>query len=555
MKLSRTSFLTGLAAIAAAGITTPARAQFPIPTPGDLVRGATERAKREAQRAAEETIAKTLFPLERENRTVLRQAPRKDGLEFKRYQPMTTLRRTPSGGFILKPGAWEFEAQSFCILAGTHERTGGAGYRAATLSGKMAPAVQAILRGAYRRPDIRQPDIQRLLWSILTGLTYRELPPAQQAIARALMTTDEISAMDGAAVDIPASLPPAALSRLPPAVRDLIQARERLRAIAARPSSSYGELERVAVLRGVPPRTGQETPANRWSWHPDGYLIRYFSESFTRTKIQIVMGQPLQLARDDKGRVVRWSFASGRRIEFSYRDDLGPLRHRKYPEVVMHFFERVAFYSGEAGPRGVKEFRNKGFVFFASRGPRRSGSLFETRYAQQAGIASDAPPLSYRLLARADDPDPADEVTDGVRDDIRERLERDLVEYTDTRLDDAFLEARDRQQALDRLVEPGGLSDLGDAEHLREGIGTVVTGDTGDRIGFIGDTYADLAAAVESATETIGGPDAEGGGAGSEVSGIWSDTGGVHFDTPTLSASPSSGGQDRGVSGRSFAFP
>ncbi len=133
MKLSRTSFLTGMAAIAAAGITTPARAQFPIPTPGDLVRGATERAKREAQRAAEETIAKTLFPLERENRTVLRQAPRKDGLEFKRYQPMKTLRRTPSGGFILKPGAWEFEAQSFCILAGTHERTGGAGYRAATL--------------------------------------------------------------------------------------------------------------------------------------------------------------------------------------------------------------------------------------------------------------------------------------------------------------------------------------------------------------------------------------------------------------------------------------
>jgi hypothetical protein len=543
-----------MAAMAAAGIVTPARAQFPIPTPGDLVRGASDRAKREAQRAAEEALAKTLFPLERENRRVLRQAPRQDKLDFRKYRPMKELRRTPSGGFILKPGAWEFEAQSFCILAGTHQRTGGAGYRAATLSGKMAPTVRAILGGAYRRPDIRQHDIQRLLWSILTGLSYREFSPSLKTVAQAVLTPAEISAMDGAAADIPASLPPAALSRLPPAVRDLITARERLRAVAARPDSSYGELERIAVLPGLPPKTGQEVPANRWSWHPDGYLIRYFSESFTRTRIQIVMGEPLQLARDAKGRVTRWSFASGRWIEFAYREDLGALRHRRYPKVQMHFFERVTFHSGEAGPRGVKEFRNKGFVFFATRRSRRSEGLFEPKFASLMGAVSDAPPLGYTILARADDPDDAREVTEGLRDDIRDRLVEDAVEASGSEVAELFRQAHERQEVLEGLANPDGIEGIGDANHLREGIGTIVTGDTGDRIQFIGDTYRDVAASASGATETIDQAGRDEFGDDDPAGGAWTDTSSVHFDTPTFSASPSSGGQDRGLSGRP-AFP
>ena len=45
---------------------------------------------------------------------------------------LMTLQRTPNGGFVLQPGSYQMQVQSYCLKAGTHGPGGGDGYLYAT---------------------------------------------------------------------------------------------------------------------------------------------------------------------------------------------------------------------------------------------------------------------------------------------------------------------------------------------------------------------------------------------------------------------------------------
>jgi hypothetical protein len=238
--------------------------------------------------------------------------------------PMAVLPRAENGNFLLvRPGVYEFTAASYCMRAGTYAPAKGDGYLYAPLKGKRAGIVQHILEKSVFRRDVRQYDIQCLIWAIVARSNFRNMMRPVQIAATKLLTPAEIATLSGASLD---SVSDAVLEKamdeagLSPTVRDALRAESRIRGLMTQADTSYADLEKVAVLTGTPlPGEGsREVAAGRWSLHPNGYFIRYFPYGYTTTDIQVCVPRPFRVDRDSAGRITTISDAGGSRIEFEY---------------------------------------------------------------------------------------------------------------------------------------------------------------------------------------------------------------------------------------------
>ncbi len=254
--------------------------------------------------------------------------------------PMTDLPRTPEGGFILNlPGFFIFDCQSYCLKAGTYapdEDRGGAGYLYAPLRGPRAEIVRHVLHASYAHPEIPQRDIQVLLWAIVARTKISRMPRAMQITAARLLTEEEILSLEGGALGlVPDSLMSQAFANLPPLVRQTLEAEARLRNMLTQAGTTYEELEQVAVLRGDPPSHEDDRAViwGRWSFHPDGYFIRYFPLSYPRTQIELYVPETIQVERDTQGRIISIADEQGNRIETEYADTDGFLNDPGHPDV------------------------------------------------------------------------------------------------------------------------------------------------------------------------------------------------------------------------------
>lgn len=206
---------------------------------------------------------------------------------------MLELQRTPNGGFVLRPGYFTYEAQSYCLKAGTHGPGGGDGYLYAPPKGPAEDAVMTIVRNSVNRPEIRQSDIQQLLWAIIARAKFEDLSPNLRAIAAQLLTPRQLASLNRSALDIVTG---PALSRLiggvPAPLRQIAQAEASLRSMLTT-GGSFAEMERIAVLSGNAPMGpgSQNIPSGRWSLHPDGYYVRYLPQSYSRTRVEIWVPQ------------------------------------------------------------------------------------------------------------------------------------------------------------------------------------------------------------------------------------------------------------------------
>lgn len=214
--------------------------------------------------------------------------PSQDG--FTPRQPkrqLTTLQRTPSGGFVLQPGYYEFHDQSYCLQAGTHGPGGGDGYLFGPTKGPAEDAVMTVVRNSVAHPEIDQHQIQTLLWAIIARARFEDLSHEHQAVAAQLLTPRQLASLNRNALDMLSRGPIA--DNLPRGLRDILQAEADLRRMLAMPGTSFAELERVAVLSGMAGvgEGSQDVPNGRWSRHPDGYMIRYLPSGYSNTVVQI----------------------------------------------------------------------------------------------------------------------------------------------------------------------------------------------------------------------------------------------------------------------------
>ena len=238
--------------------------------------------------------------------------------------PMTSLPRAANGNFVLvRPGAFEFTAASYCLRAGTYAPTRGDGYLYAPLKGKRAEIVRHVLENSVFRPDVSRADIQYLLWAIVAKTNFTKMARSNQLAAAKLLTPAEIAALSGASLD---AVPDAVLEKamaeaaLPAPVRSVLLAESRIRDMMGRAETTYADVERVAVLTGtgLPGEGSRDVAAGRWSFHPNGYFIRYFPHGYPTTVIQVSVPAPFKVERDSAGRITSLSDDGGSRIEFIY---------------------------------------------------------------------------------------------------------------------------------------------------------------------------------------------------------------------------------------------
>jgi hypothetical protein len=207
---------------------------------------------------------------------------------------LMTLQRTPNGGFVIQPGYYTLETQSYCLKAGTHGPGAGDGYLYAPPKGPAEDAVITLVRNSVQHPEIEQQDIQVLLWAIIARAKFEDLQPQMKATASKLLTPRQLASLNRSALDaLSGNALTDALGGVPGPLRQIAQAEAQLRQMMTTPGASFAEMERVAVLSGVAPigEGSQSVPSGRWSLHPDGYWVRYLPSGYSSTRVEIWVPQ------------------------------------------------------------------------------------------------------------------------------------------------------------------------------------------------------------------------------------------------------------------------
>jgi hypothetical protein len=207
---------------------------------------------------------------------------------------LMTLQRTPNGGFVLQPGYYEMQSQSYCLKAGTHGPGGGDGYLYAPPLGPAEDAVMTIVRNSVNRPEIPQQDIQQLLWAIIARAKFEDLGSNLKATASSLLTPRQLASLNRSALDVLSnSQLQSAMGGVPAPLRQVLEAEAQLRRMLTTPGTSFAEMERVAVLSGAAPRGegSRDVPSGRWSLHPDGYYVRYLPSGYSSTRVELWVPQ------------------------------------------------------------------------------------------------------------------------------------------------------------------------------------------------------------------------------------------------------------------------
>jgi hypothetical protein len=207
---------------------------------------------------------------------------------------LMTLQRTPNGGFVIQPGYYTMQTQSYCLKAGTHGPGDGDGYLYAPPKGPAEDAVMTVVRNSVQHPEIEQQDIQALLWAIIARAKFEDLQAPIKATASRLLTPRQLASLNRSALDVlSGNALTDALGGVPEPLRQIAQAEAQLRQMMTTPGASFAEMERVAVLSGAAPLGpgSQNVPSGRWSLHPDGYFVRYLPSGYSSTRVEIWVPQ------------------------------------------------------------------------------------------------------------------------------------------------------------------------------------------------------------------------------------------------------------------------
>ncbi|MFD0763955.1 hypothetical protein ACFQZI_03780 [Mucilaginibacter lutimaris] len=221
-------------------------------------------------------------------------------LEGQQPQPLYLLPKALAGGFKLCAGFFEMTCKSYCLHAGTRGPSKGDGYMLAPVLGPKSAVVIRILKSAETHPNVRQHDIQVLLWAIIARTRFVDMGADIKLTATTLLTTQELLMLEGGALGVlPANLMDKAKGQLPPAVQAVFEAENNIRRLAASGNSSYEEMERYAILAGLAPQPDPDVPSGIWSLHPDGYYVRYSPSSYSVTRVQVYVPKELISTKPD----------------------------------------------------------------------------------------------------------------------------------------------------------------------------------------------------------------------------------------------------------------
>lgn len=451
-----------------------------------------------------------------------RQLPVLDRKDVRRQaRPLRSLARTATGGFILQPGLWEGTFESYCLRTATHAPGKGDGFLLAPIKGSRAAAIQAILSATVKHPEIPRGDAQMLLWAILSRVRVSAMPPKLQVAARVLLPASEIRAINATGLEVLAAAERTRLFRgLAAPVRQALEVESDLRHQFSRADVTYEEIERIAVLSGV--RPDDNTNAIRrgqWSRHARGYFIRFFPDSFTNTRVEVLRPGRVTVTRDRLNRIIALEDARGGRTETVYDDAVAPRTHPRDSRLKAYAFKTIRFIRrGANGTPEVHEIHDQGWTFHRSR-PRNRGAW--------------AAPVMRVMNATFRLPDGGFTAMQGGFGDWGERAEQaqDIHERYEF--------YRDRADRATDDPSEDSVDELEDTDHYRDGIDAATAADPSDRLEWVIDHQERETGALEWAISVLEGLPTT---STTDDPPAWEPGGGV--------AVPSRGGQTLGISGR-----
>ncbi len=321
---------------------------------------------------------------------------------FDNFNPLrpaliSLLPHTDDGGYLLaRSGFYQQDFESFCLHAGAYGPGEGGGYVFAPIKGPMASVFRNVMARSAKHPDIPQGEVQSLLWHMLGSLNSQSF---KHPAAGKLLAPDELAALDRLCQErtkrsqewtakwsqewiansqkrqkelkesdlakkkaesekrlkemakrmeeLQAKGDLQALMREVQAMQVDLQESIRMQTLWTQalmnPNISLAEMERVFMKEGEPkPGLGSRNiPRERWSFHPDGFFLRYFTSGYKRTKIQVYVPRPFEIKRDRRGRIASLSDGSGKKVEFAYDDAIPPATVADDPSVKGYAFRTI----------------------------------------------------------------------------------------------------------------------------------------------------------------------------------------------------------------------
>jgi len=284
--------------------------------------------------------------------------------------------------FILsRPGLYQHNFLSYCLHAGAYGPGGGDGYLWVPLKGSRASAIRHILTNSINQPEIAQHEVQSLVWGVLARTQLRQA-------ARCLLTGDEIRRLNGGALgQIPPELLDQAFVDLPPLAQRAFRAEAEIRGMMAEGVADFDQLEGVAIAAGEPPprEDGPEVPRGRWSYHPDGFFVRYFPSGYQRTRVQIYVPESFNVERDGLGRITAVADQYGNRVETEYDENIEPATVPGDLELTGYAFSSIRFVHRMVIPPEITVdweacWEDAGWTFVAGAGGQASGQADAERF-------------------------------------------------------------------------------------------------------------------------------------------------------------------------------
>uniref|UniRef100_UPI002F9474C5 hypothetical protein n=1 Tax=Kaistella sp. TaxID=2782235 RepID=UPI002F9474C5 len=190
-------------------------------------------------------------------------------------------------GYVLTPGYYQIQLKSFCLKAGTYAPSKGDGYLFAPLKGPKEEIINALVKNWYNHQDIPQEQVQSLVWAVIAKSSFKNLNTESKLIAARLLSKDQLLKLSKMGLDfIPADIMSKAKSNLPQPVQIALDAENKIRNFFSSSSSSYADLERLAMISGVNPEKS-EIQYGTWGLHPVGYWVAYEPHGYREMTVKI----------------------------------------------------------------------------------------------------------------------------------------------------------------------------------------------------------------------------------------------------------------------------
>jgi hypothetical protein len=205
------------------------------------------------------------------------------------YKQQNAIRQILSeqGEISLKPGSsYQFSLQSFCVHAGKNRPLKGDGLNSAPLKGAPSKWLPQILKN-YASKNIRQPDAQLLIWSLLSGLKYDELPPSQKANLRSIFPDAPILFGNRFVEDEAKSI---ISGYLPSEITSSVDKMTALRSKIENVQNSFTQIEEVFA----PPADHQTPIPVGWLKTPEGLMMHLESNGYQEVGVKLYVPPELK---------------------------------------------------------------------------------------------------------------------------------------------------------------------------------------------------------------------------------------------------------------------